>query len=225
MSQIVIKNVTKTYRRGPSEAEVLSDVSISINSGEFLAIMGPSGSGKTTLLNIIGGLDLPNSGEVIIGGERIDGMNAEDLGLWRHRNVGYVFQFYNLMPGLSAQANVELPLVLTRLSRAQRRRHAEIALELVGALPAASHKPYELSGGQQQRIAIARAIVADPGILVCDEPTGDLDRKSAEEIIQLLLCLSQSFGKTVVMVTHDTKAAESATRRVILDKGQLIEAA
>ncbi|WP_434025723.1 ABC transporter ATP-binding protein [[Pseudomonas] boreopolis] len=223
MSLISVRNLTKTYRRGSSEVEVLHDVNLDIEQGEFLALMGPSGSGKTTLLNLLGGLDLPSRGQVDVGGQRLDSMGSNELSSWRHRNVGYVFQFYNLMPSLSARGNVELPLVLTHLSRSQRRRSAEIALELVGLADRASHKPSELSGGQQQRVAIARAIVSDPAILICDEPTGDLDRISAEEVLSLLRELNQVHDKTIIMVTHDPKAAGYATRRLDLEKGHLLE--
>jgi putative ABC transport system ATP-binding protein len=186
-----------------------------------VALMGPSGSGKTTLLNLIGGLDTPTGGTITIDGQRIDQLSSGDLSRWRAANVGFVFQFYNLLPVLSAQRNVELPLLLTGLSAAERRRHAEIALTLVGLRDRARHKPRELSGGQEQRVAIARAIVSDPTLLVCDEPTGDLDRATAQEIMLLLQMLNREHGKTVVMVTHDPKAAEYAQRALHLDKGTL----
>jgi putative ABC transport system ATP-binding protein len=185
--------------------------------------MGPSGSGKTTLLNLIGGLDSPTRGEINVGGQRIDTLSSGQLSHWRSNNVGFVFQFYNLMPTLTAQKNVELPLLLTKLNGAQRKRNAEIALELVGLKDRGKHRPSELSGGQQQRVAIARAIVSDPTLLICDEPTGDLDRQSAEEILGLLQMLNREHGKTIVMVTHDPKAAEYATHTLHLDKGNLVE--
>ncbi len=185
--------------------------------------MGPSGSGKTTLLNLIGGLDSPTEGEIEVAGQRIDRMTGGQLAQWRSRNVGFVFQFYNLMPTLTAQKNVELPLLLTNLSSAQRKRNAGIALELVGLQDRGKHRPAELSGGQQQRVAIARAIVSDPTLLICDEPTGDLDRQSAEEILTLLQRLNREHGKTLIMVTHDPKAAEYAMHTLHLDKGTLAE--
>jgi putative ABC transport system ATP-binding protein len=221
---VSVKNVVKRYRRGKQAVEVLHDLSLDIAPGEFLALMGPSGSGKTTLLNLIGGLDLPTSGEVVVGDERIDRLSGGQLAKWRSRHVGFVFQFYNLMPTLTAAANVELPLLLTRLSKSQRKANVAAALELVGLTDRAKHKPNELSGGQQQRVAIARAIVADPTLLVCDEPTGDLDRENAEEILGLLQQLNREQGKTIIMVTHDPKAAEFASRIVHLDKGRLADA-
>jgi putative ABC transport system ATP-binding protein len=225
MSTLVsIRNLNKTYQRGPERIEVLHDIDLDIARGDFIALMGPSGSGKTTLLNLIGGLDSPSSGEIEVDGQRIDAMGAGQLSHWRSHNVGFVFQFYNLMPMLSAQKNVELPLLLTRLTAAQRRRNAEIALELVGLKERGKHRPAELSGGQQQRVAIARAIVSDPTFLICDEPTGDLDRHSAEEILTLLQQLNREHGKTIVMVTHDPKAAEYATHTIHLDKGELTDA-
>jgi len=202
--------------------EVLHNLDLEIPAGQFVALMGPSGSGKTTLLNLIGGLDKPTQGEVIVGGERIDRLSGGQLAKWRSRHVGFVFQFYNLMPTLSAEANVELPLLLTKLSSKQRKGNVAAALELVGLTDRRKHKPNELSGGQQQRVAIARAIVADPTLLVCDEPTGDLDRESAEEVLSLLQMLNREQGKTVIMVTHDPKAAEFASRIVHLDKGALV---
>jgi putative ABC transport system ATP-binding protein len=186
--------------------------------------MGPSGSGKTTLLNLIGGLDRPTAGELVVAGEHIDDLSGSELAKWRSRHVGFVFQFYNLMPMLSAQRNVELPLLLTRLSAGERRKRASIALELVGLADRASHKPTELSGGQQQRVSIARAIVSDPTLLVCDEPTGDLDRKSADDVLHLLQVLNREHGKSIVMVTHDPKAAEFASHLLHMDKGSLLEA-
>ena len=217
------RNLSKTYQRGPEKVEVLHGIDLDIARGDFVALMGPSGSGKTTLLNLVGGLDAPTGGEIEIDGQRIDRMGAGQLATWRSQNVGYVFQFYNLMPALTAQKNVELPLLLTRLGGAQRKRNAQIALELVGLSDRTKHKPNELSGGQQQRVAIARAIVSDPTLLICDEPTGDLDRQSAEEILGLLQELNREHGKTIVMVTHDPKAAEYASHTLHLDKGVLVE--
>jgi putative ABC transport system ATP-binding protein len=219
---ISLKRVFKRYTRGKQIVEVLHGIDLDIQNGEFAALMGPSGSGKTTLLNLIGGLDKPSEGEVIVAGERIDRLSSSRLARWRARNVGFVFQFYNLMPMLSAQRNVELPLLLTKLSAAQRRKNAEIALSVVGLADRARHKPSELSGGQAQRVAIARALVTDPSILVCDEPTGDLDRVTADEVLTLLQTLNRRHGKTIVMVTHDPKAAEYASRQLHLDKGQLV---
>ncbi len=224
-AMVEVRNVVKTYERGKQKVPVLNGLSLSIAKGEFVALMGPSGSGKTTLLNLIGGLDQPTSGEISVGGTRIDQLSSGALANWRAANVGFVFQFYNLMPVLTAQKNVELPLLLTKLSAAQRRQNAEVALKLVGLADRAGHKPKELSGGQEQRVAIARAIVSDPQILVCDEPTGDLDRKTADEILTLLQQLNKDFGKTIVMVTHDPKAAEYATHTLHLDKGSLAEQA
>ncbi|NNM61195.1 MAG: ABC transporter ATP-binding protein [Steroidobacteraceae bacterium] len=220
---IEIRGVAKTYVRGKQKVEVLHNVGIDIAAGDFLALMGPSGSGKTTLLNLIGGLDTPSAGSITVGGQRIDQLGSGALARWRASHVGFVFQFYNLLPMLSAQKNVELPLLLTRLSAAQRRKNASIALQLVGLADRANHKPGELSGGQQQRVAIARAIVSDPALLVCDEPTGDLDRQSADEVLSLLRQLNREHGKTIVLVTHDPKAAEFATHTLHLDKGELVE--
>jgi len=213
------------YERGKQKVEVLHHINLSIEEGDFLALMGPSGSGKTTLLNLMGGLDTPSGGSIAVVGERIDQLGAGSLARWRASNVGFVFQFYNLMPMLTAQKNVELPLLLTKLSASQRRKNASIALQLVGLADRASHKPSELSGGQQQRVAIARAIVSDPNLLVCDEPTGDLDRQSAEDVLGLLRQLNREHGKTIVMVTHDPKAAEYANHTLHLDKGTLVEQA
>jgi putative ABC transport system ATP-binding protein len=220
---VSIRNLSKTYQRGPEKVEVLHGIDLDIPRGDFVALMGPSGSGKTTLLNLIGGLDSPTAGEITVDGQRIDRMSSGQLSNWRSNHVGFVFQFYNLMATLSAQKNVELPLLLTKLGAAQRRRNAEIALTLVGLAERAKHRPNELSGGQQQRVAIARAIVSDPTLLICDEPTGDLDRTSAEEILGLLQTLNREHGKTIVMVTHDPKAAEYATHTLHLDKGTLVE--
>ncbi|KAF1686729.1 ABC transporter ATP-binding protein [Pseudoxanthomonas broegbernensis] len=221
---VTLRNVTKTYQRGPEKVQVLHGIDLDIPRGDFVALMGPSGSGKTTLLNLIGGLDTPSGGQIEIEGERIDQLGAGQLSTWRSQHVGFVFQFYNLMPMLTAQKNVELPLLLTRLGAAQRKRNAEIALTLVGLADRRRHRPNELSGGQQQRVAIARAIVSDPTFLICDEPTGDLDRHSAEEILQLLQLLNREHGKTIIMVTHDPKAAEYATHTIHLDKGELADA-
>ncbi|HEY3067074.1 MAG TPA: ABC transporter ATP-binding protein [Methylomirabilota bacterium] len=218
---VEIRGVTKTYRRGGETIEVLHGVDLDIPRGDFLALMGPSGSGKTTLLNLIGGLDSPTAGTIAVDGARIDHLSSGDLSRWRAVHVGFVFQFYNLLPVLSAQRNVELPLLLTNLGAAERRRRALIALTLVGLADRARHKPKELSGGQEQRVAIARAIVSDPTLLVCDEPTGDLDRATAHEILTLLQMLNREHGKTIVMVTHDPKAADYARRRLHLDKGTL----
>jgi putative ABC transport system ATP-binding protein len=220
---VSVKNVVKTYARGRQKVEVLHRLNLDIAAGEFLALMGPSGSGKTTLLNLIGGLDRPDQGEIDIAGQRIDKLSNRELAQWRARNVGFVFQFYNLMPMLSAERNVELPLLLTNLSRSRRKQNVQAALQLVGLSDRASHKPSELSGGQQQRVAIARALVADPSLLVCDEPTGDLDRQTAEEILNLMQTLNREHQKTIIMVTHDPKAAEYASRQVHLDKGALLD--
>ena len=224
MSTLVeIRNLSKVYERGKQRVEVLHHVNLDIEQGDFVALMGPSGSGKTTLLNLIGGLDSPTEGMLSIAGKRIERLSEDALARWRAANVGFVFQFYNLMPMLTAQKNVELPLLLTRLSAAQRKRKAGIALQLVGLRDRAAHKPTELSGGQQQRVAIARAIVSDPTLLVCDEPTGDLDRQSATDILTLLQQLNRDHGKTIIMVTHDPKAAEYAQHTLHLDKGTLVE--
>ena len=218
---IRLRGVVKSYKRGRQVVEVLHNLDLDVQPGEFLALMGPSGSGKTTLLNLIGGLDRPTDGEVVVAGEHIDDLSGGGLAKWRARHVGFVFQFYNLMPTLSAERNVELPLLLTHLSAAERLKNVDAALALVSLTDRKKHKPSELSGGQQQRVAIARAIVADPTLLVCDEPTGDLDRETAEEILTLLQHLNREAGKTVIMVTHDPKAASFASRVVHLDKGAL----
>lgn len=226
MSALVeIRNLSKIYVRGKQRLEVLHHVNLDIEEGGFFALMGPSGSGKTTLLNLIGGLDSPSEGTITVAGKRIERLGQSDLARWRASHVGFVFQFYNLLPVLSARRNVELPLLLTKLPAPKRRRNAEIALQLVGLAERAAHKPGELSGGQQQRVAIARAIVSDPKLLVCDEPTGDLDRQSAADVLTLLQHLNREQGKTIVMVTHDPKAAEYATHTLHLDKGVLAEAA
>jgi len=220
---VSIKKVVKRYTRGKQQVEVLHGLDLEVESGEFLALMGPSGSGKTTLLNLIGGLDVPDEGEVTVAGERLDKLTSGQLARWRARHVGFVFQFYNLLPVLSAEHNVEVPLLLTNLSRKRRRENVRAALELVGLADRAKHKPAELSGGQQQRVAIARAIIADPTLIVCDEPTGDLDRQSAEEILGLLEILNRQQGKTIIMVTHDPLAAAHANRRLHVDKGVLTD--
>ena len=220
---VSLKGVSKTYTRGKQAVPVLASLDLEIEKGDFLALMGPSGSGKTTLLNLIGGLDKPTAGSVTIDGVRIDQLSSGQLAHWRSRHVGFVFQFYNLLPVLTAERNVELPLLLTNLSKAQRAKHVATALEIVGLKERAGHKPSELSGGQAQRVAIARALVADPTLLVCDEPTGDLDRKTADEILGLLQTLNKDHGKTIVMVTHDQKAADFAKQELHLDKGVLVE--
>jgi putative ABC transport system ATP-binding protein len=222
---VSLRNIVKRYTRGKQSVEVLHGLNLEIPQGEFLALMGPSGSGKTTLLNLIGGLDRPTSGEVDVAGERIDRLSGGALAKWRARHVGFVFQFYNLMPMLSAERNIELPLLLTSLSGAQRKKNVMAALEIVGLAERAHHKPSELSGGQQQRVAIARALVADPTLLVCDEPTGDLDRATADEILGLLQTLNRQQQKTVIVVTHDQKAANFASRQLHVDKGALTDLA
>jgi putative ABC transport system ATP-binding protein len=220
-SLVSVKEVNKTYQRGGETLVVLDELNLEVPKGDFLALMGPSGSGKSTLLNLIGGLDTPTSGSIEVDGKRLDTLNSKALSKWRASHVGFIFQFYNLLPVLTAFRNVELPLLLTKLSGSERRQHVETALNIVSLEDRASHKPSELSGGQQQRVAIARALVSDPDILVCDEPTGDLDRGTATEILQLLQILNQDHGKTILMVTHDPMAAESAKRILNLDKGKL----
>ncbi len=220
---VELKGVEKFYQRGKTKVPVLQKLDLSIAQGEFLALMGPSGSGKTTLLNLIAGLDECNAGEINIGGVRIDKLRGSKLTAWRARHIGFVFQFYNLIPALTAARNIELPLLLTNLTAAQRAKHVAAALQLVGLSDRAKHKPGELSGGQQQRIGIARALIADPTLLVCDEPTGDLDRQSADDILGLLQILNRQHGKTIIMVTHDQKAADYASRQLHMDKGSLIE--
>ena len=220
-SLVSVKEVNKTYKRGGETLVVLDDLNLEVTKGDFLALMGPSGSGKSTLLNLIGGLDTPTSGSIEVDGKRLDTLNSKALSKWRASHVGFIFQFYNLLPVLTAFRNVELPLLLTKLSGSERRQHVETALNIVSLEDRASHKPSELSGGQQQRVAIARALVSDPDILVCDEPTGDLDRGTATEILQLLQILNRDHGKTILMVTHDPMAAESAKRTLQLDKGKL----
>jgi putative ABC transport system ATP-binding protein len=216
-----VNGVDKVFRRGSEEIRVLSGLDLEIPDGDFLALMGPSGSGKSTLLNLIGGLDRPSDGSVTVGGERIDRLSDRKLAAWRCRHVGLVFQFYNLLPVLTAERNVELPLLLTHLSKSERRQHVAAALSIVGLSHRASHYPRQLSGGEQQRTGIARAIVTDPTLLLCDEPTGDLDRKSSDEILDLLEALNKEHGKTIVMVTHDPHAAARASRTLYLDKGRL----
>jgi putative ABC transport system ATP-binding protein len=220
-SIIEVTNVAKSYRRDSLEIPVLSNISLSIPDGEFLALMGPSGSGKTTLLNLIAGIDRPDHGTITVGGTDIGGLNESALAQWRARHVGFIFQFYNLLPVLTAFENVELPLLLTRLSKAEKKKHVETALTLVGLGDRMYHYPKQLSGGQEQRVAIARAIVTDPTLLVADEPTGDLDKQSASEIMNLLERLNREFKKTIVMVTHDPRAAEKAHAIKHLDKGEL----
>jgi putative ABC transport system ATP-binding protein len=222
---IKLRGVRKVYTRDTQQIPVLEGIDLDIPEGSFEVLMGPSGSGKTTLLNLIGGLDQPSAGEISVGGSRIDKLKSGQLAQWRAHNVGFVFQFYNLMPVLTAEGNVELPLLLTKLSSAQRKKNVAVALQVVGLSDRAKHKPKELSGGQEQRVAIARALVSDPQLLVCDEPTGDLDRKTADEILGLLQVLNREHGKTIVMVTHDPKAAEFARRTLHLEKGTLVEQA
>jgi putative ABC transport system ATP-binding protein len=219
---ISLRNVVKSYRSGATPAvAVLHGLDLEVPQGDFLALMGPSGSGKTTILNLIGGIDRANSGQIIVGDRHLETLSSDQLGAWRSSHVGLVFQSYHLMPMLTAAANVELPLLLTDLSRAQRQSHVETALKIVGLADRARHKPGQLSGGQQQRVGIARAIVADPMLLLCDEPTGDLDRATADEILTLLRILNRQMGKTIVMVTHDQKAADFASRQLHFDKGEL----
>jgi len=221
---VEIENLHKQYARGSELVEVLMGINLTIRHGEFVALMGPSGSGKTTLLNLIGGLDRPTSGSVVVDGNSIASMTDVQLTRWRARHVGFIFQFYNLLPMLNAIDNVELPLLLDHLPQAERRKRAELALSLVQLEHRRTHRPNQLSGGQQQRVAIARAIVKDPTLLVCDEPTGDLDRESSASIMQLLAQLNQEFAKTIVMVTHDPKAAQYAQRTIHLDKGRIVAA-
>ena len=220
---VSLQHIVKSYRRGDQIVPVLSDIHFDIHEGEFLALMGPSGSGKSTLLNLIAGIDKPDSGEIVIGGLNITQLSEGELADWRAQNIGFIFQFYNLLPVLTAFENVELPLLLTRLSRSERRERVDFALGMVNLTDRATHFPSELSGGQQQRVAISRAIITDPMILVADEPTGDLDRVSAEEILKLLKRLNREINKTIIMVTHDRRAAESAQAIMHLDKGELLE--
>ncbi len=218
---VSLRAVCKNFRRGSEEIQVLHTLDFEVQAGEFVALMGPSGSGKSTLLNLIGGLDRPSSGTVEVSGEPIDRLSDSRLAGWRARHIGFVFQFYNLMPTLSADRNIDLPLLLTPLSKAQRREHVSTALSVVGMEHRAKHYPRQLSGGEQQRIGIARAIVTDPSLLLCDEPTGDLDRKSGDDILELLSALNREQGKTIIMVTHDPHAAAKASRVIYLNKGQL----
>ena len=216
-----VEGVGKVFHRGSEDIHVLTDLNLEVPTGEFLALMGPSGSGKTTLLNLIGGLDRPTRGLVSVAGERLDQLSDHGLAAWRARHVGFVFQLYNLMPVLTAERNVELPLLLTHLSKADRKKHVDAVLAMVGLSHRAKHYPRTLSGGEQQRAGIARGIVTDPTLLLCDEPTGDLDRKAGNEILDLLQALNREHGKTIIMVTHDPHASARATRTVYLDKGQL----
>jgi putative ABC transport system ATP-binding protein len=220
-----VRDLDKIYTRGSEQIHVLQGLNLEVDAGDFVAFMGPSGSGKTTLLNLLGGLDLPTSGSIIVAGEETTHMSARKLTEWRARHVGFIFQLYNLIPVLTAFQNVELPLLLTKLSRAERRKHVETALAIVGLADRMNHYPRQLSGGQEQRVAIARAIVADPTFLLCDEPTGDLDRKSADEIMEIIDRLVKEHGKTVLMVSHDPRAVERAKFVLHLDKGVLMEAA
>jgi putative ABC transport system ATP-binding protein len=222
-SLIRVRGLNKTYQRGSEEIHVLQGLNLDVDAGDFVAFMGPSGSGKTTLLNLLGGLDLPSAGRIIVAGDEISRLSARKLTSWRARHVGFIFQMYNLIPVLTAFQNVELPLLLTRLSKAERRRHVDLALGVVGLADRMHHYPRQLSGGQEQRVGIARAIVADPTFLLCDEPTGDLDRKSADEILALLGRLVQEYGKTVLMVTHDPLAAQRAHVVLQLEKGVLVD--
>ena len=222
MSNLIeVQSVNKTYKRGEETLVVLDDLSLEVQKGDFLALMGPSGSGKSTLLNLIGGLDTPTSGQIVVNEQHLETMNASALSTWRADNVGFIFQFYNLLPVLTAHKNVEIPLLLTGLSGSQRKEHVSTALNVVGLSDRGGHKPNELSGGQLLRVAIAIALVSDPDILVCDEPTGDLDRNTATEILDLLQILNRDHGKTILMVTHDPVAADSAKRTLHLDKGKL----
>ena len=218
---VIVDGVEKVFHRGSEDIEVLRDLHLRVPAGEFLALMGPSGSGKSTLLNLIGGLDRPTRGIVSIAGERVDELSDRHLAAWRARHIGFVFQLYNLLPVLTAERNVELPLLLTHLSKAERRQHVAAALEMVGLSQRAHHYPRQLSGGEQQRVGIARGIVTDPTLLLCDEPTGDLDRKAGDEVLNLLQALNREHGKTIIMVTHDPHASARASRTVYLNKGQL----
>jgi putative ABC transport system ATP-binding protein len=218
-----LTGLSKAFVKGKETITIFDRLDLSIPSGDFVAVMGPSGSGKTTLLNLLGGIDRPDAGEIHVAGERIDRLSEGELARWRAANIGFIFQFYNLMPMLTAAQNVELPLLLTKLGKAQRRKHVETALQIVALVDRAKHYPREMSGGQQQRVAIARAIVSDPKLLLCDEPTGDLDRTTADEILSTLQLLNRDLGKTIVMVTHDPAAARYARRTLHLDKGRFIE--
>ena len=221
-SLVGIRDLRKVYHRGGERIDVLQGVNLEIPQGDFLALMGPSGSGKTTLLNLMGGLDTPTEGTITVGQDRIDNMSGGKLSAWRARHIGFVFQLYNLLPVLTAARNVELPLLLTKLGKADRRKRVQVALSVVGLGDRANHYPRQLSGGQEQRVGIARAIVTDPTLLLCDEPTGDLDRRSGDEILDLLQALNRDHGKTNVIVTHDPHAAARAKRTLHLDKGQLV---
>lgn len=221
-SLVNIRDLHKVYHRGGERIDVLQGVNLDIPPGDFLALMGPSGSGKTTLLNLMGGLDTPSEGTITVGGDRIDKMSGGNLSAWRARHIGFVFQLYNLLPVLTAARNIELPLLLTKLGKSDRRKRVQVALSVVGLGDRANHYPRQLSGGQEQRVGIARAIVTDPTLLLCDEPTGDLDRRSGDEILDLLQALNKDHGKTIVMVTHDPHAAARAKRTLHLDKGQLV---
>ena len=222
-SLVIVRDLHKVFRRGNERIDVLQGVDLDIPEGDFLALMGPSGSGKTTLLNLIGGLDTPSQGSISVGGDRIDNMSGGKLSAWRARHIGFVFQLYNLLPVLTAARNVELPLLLTKLSKAERRKRVDVALSVVGLAERKDHYPRQLSGGQEQRVGIARAIVTDPTLLLCDEPTGDLDRKSGDEILDLLQSLNRDHGKTIIMVTHDPRAAACAKRTLHLEKGLLVK--
>jgi putative ABC transport system ATP-binding protein len=222
---VQVRDVHKHFTRGSERIDVLAGINLDVAAGEFLALMGPSGSGKTTLLNLIGGLDQPTSGAIEVAGSRIDRMGGAALARWRSRHIGFVFQLYNLLPVLTAERNVELPLLLTKLGKAERRKRAALALKVVGLADRTRHYPRQLSGGQEQRVGIARAIVTDPTLLLCDEPTGDLDRKAGDEILDLLQTLHRDHGKTIIVVTHDPHAAERAGRTIHLEKGVLLEAA
>jgi len=217
-----LRDLSKRYWRGGESIHIFDNLNMSIENGDFIAIMGPSGSGKTTLLNQLGGIDKPSTGEVLFEGQRIDNLSQGQLAKWRAANIGFIFQFYNLMPTLTAAQNVELPLLLSPVKKSERRERIATALDIVGIGDRAHHRPRQLSGGQQQRVAIARAIVADPKVLLCDEPTGDLDRTSADEILKMLQVLNQEMGKTIIMVTHDPEAAKYAKTELFLDKGEFI---
>jgi len=222
-SMVALSDLGKRFIKGKETISIFDHLDLSIPRGDFIAVMGPSGSGKTTLLNLLGGIDRPDAGEIHVAGERIDQLSESGLARWRAAHIGFIFQFYNLMPMLTAAQNVELPLLLTRLGRTQRRQRVETALGIVNLADRVKHYPREMSGGQQQRVAIARAIVSDPALLLCDEPTGDLDRTTADEILSILQLLNRDLGKTIVMVTHDPAAAKYARRVLHLDKGRFIE--
>jgi len=222
-SLIQVRGLDKKYRRGGEDIDVLQGLNLNVDKGDFVAFMGPSGSGKTTLLNLLGGLDVPTNGSITVAGDEITHMSGSKLTHWRARHVGFIFQMYNLLPVMTAFQNVELPLLLTKLSKSDRRKHVEAVLAIVGLADRMNHYPRQLSGGQEQRVAIARALVADPTFLLCDEPTGDLDRKSADEVLDLLTRLSKEYGKTILMVTHDPMAADRADTTLHLNKGVLVE--